>query len=458
MLHLRRESKGVPAVATASSLGSLLARFVRSGGTGIRLCRIACLSAALGCLLASAPVLAQDPGESTTGQTSGAGRTQAGVATLPTVVIEEKALDVARAGISPSLGATTYTLDSEQIDSQSQGEFASFDQTFYRFPGVAMDELDKRLHVRGEEANLQYRINGLLLPDGLSGFGQELSTKFLNSVSLITGILPAYYGNRTAAVVDIQTKTGDEMNNCGTASIYGGNYSTVTPSLEYGGRSGPFSGYGLVGYLHDSLGMANPNSNYRAMHDDTDQFKGFANVSYLIDSTSRLSLIASGDYGSFQLPTMRGTVPQFTYGSISAFDSSKVNENQYEQAYYEIVGYQKSFGDVNLQLTQSTRYSDVSFSPDPVADVIFNGIASATDHALTSNNFQADLSVSRQRPAHGAGRRLFQSSAGGSGYDGYGAPGHVPKRRVGPDAGRASLPHRRQLSENGRALWRLSAG
>ena len=69
-----------------------------------------------------------------------------------------------------------------------------------------------------------------------------------------------------------------------------------------------------------------------------------------------------------------------------------MNENQYEQAYYEILGYQKSFGDIDLQLTQSTRYSDVSFKPDTVADVIFNGIASDADHLLISNNLQGDAS------------------------------------------------------------------
>ena len=183
-------------------------------------------------------------------------------ATLPTVTttvtVEETALDNARARISPNLGATTYTLDRNKIDSQSQGEFGSFDQTFYRFPGVAQDELDKRLHVRGEEANLQYRINGLLLPDGLSGFGQELSTHFLDSVSLVTGILPGQYGNRTAGIVDIRTKSGLELNG-GSVSVYGGNYQTAMPTIEYGGRSGRFSGYGLASYLHDAIGMANPN-------------------------------------------------------------------------------------------------------------------------------------------------------------------------------------------------------
>jgi hypothetical protein len=207
--------------------------------------------------------------------------------TIPPVVVEEKALDEARARIAPSLGATTYTLDSDKIDTQSEGEFAPFDQTFYRFPGVAQDELDKRLHVRGEEADLQYRINGLLIPDGLSGFGQELSTTYLNSVSLITGTLPAQYGNRTAGIVDMTTKNGEDLSG-GTVSVYGGSYQRAQPTIEYAGTCGQFSGYGLFSYTHDSLGVGNPASSFRPSHDDTDQFKGFLNLSYLIDGSSRL--------------------------------------------------------------------------------------------------------------------------------------------------------------------------
>ncbi|MGA2150794.1 MAG: TonB-dependent receptor [Geobacteraceae bacterium] len=176
----------------------------------------------------------------------------------------------------------------------------------------------------------------------------------------------------------------------GTISVYGGDYHTAMPTIEYAGSSGSFSGYGTFSYRHDALGMANPTSSFRPKHDDTDQFKGFGNFSYLIDDTSRLTLILSAAHSTFQLPTTPGqaTLPIFT----TAFDSSKVNENQYEQAYYEILGYQKSFGDIDLQLTQSTRYSDVSFKPDTVADLMFNGIASDADHMLISNNLQCDLS------------------------------------------------------------------
>ena len=69
-----------------------------------------------------------------------------------------------------------------------------------------------------------------------------------------------------------------------------------------------------------------------------------------------------------------------------------MNDNQYELANYEILGYQKNLGNIDLQLTQSTRVSDVSFKPDTVADVIFNGIASDTDHQLISNNLNCDVS------------------------------------------------------------------
>ena len=300
-------------------------------------------------------------------------------------------MDDAREQITPPLGATVYTRDKDQIDSQSQGENASFDQTLYRLPGVTQDELDKRLHVRGEEANLQYRINGLLLPDGLSGFGQEFSTRFLNSVSLITGTLPAQYGNRTAGIIDMHTKSGADLNGA-VATLYGGGFGTVTPTIEYGGNSGPYSGYGIFSYQHNSIGMANPNPSYQPTHDNTDQFKGFANLSYLIDDTSRLSLILSGAQSSFQIPTADGQTPQYQFGAITAFDSSTINESQYEKAYYEILGYQKRLGNIDLQLTQSTRYSDVSFTPDTVGDVIFNGIASAAEHKLISNTAQADAS------------------------------------------------------------------
>ena len=96
----------------------------------------------------------------------------------------------------PSLGATRYTVGPDRLDSQAQGENAPFNQTILRFPGVAQDSFGQ-LHVRGEHANLQYRIDDVLLPESIPGFGQELETRFADSVSLITGALRPSSENTT---------------------------------------------------------------------------------------------------------------------------------------------------------------------------------------------------------------------------------------------------------------------
>ena len=63
-------------------------------------------------------------------------------------------------------------------------------------------------------------INDVLIPEGISGFGQELATRFVDHLSLITGALPAQFGYRTAGIVDIHTKSGISLNG-GDISLYG---------------------------------------------------------------------------------------------------------------------------------------------------------------------------------------------------------------------------------------------
>ena len=123
------------------------------------------------------------------------------------VVVQSQEMDISREEIVPSLGATRYTVGPDRLNSQAQGEDAPFNQTILRFPGVAQDSFGQ-LHVRGEHANLQYRINDVLLPESIPGFGQELQTRFADNISLITGALPAQFGFRTTGVIDIHTKNG----------------------------------------------------------------------------------------------------------------------------------------------------------------------------------------------------------------------------------------------------------
>jgi outer membrane receptor protein involved in Fe transport len=303
-------------------------------------------------------------------------------------------LDETRGLIQPSLGATSFIMDQQQILNLPQGADAPFNQVLLRAPGVAEDSAaNGDLHVRGEHANLQYRINDVLLPEGITGFGLELDPRFVQSMQLITGSLPAQYGFRTAGIVDIQTKTGG-FDEGGQFSLYGGSFDTVRPSLELGGSKGDLSYFADASYDHNDLGIENPTSSENAVHDVTDQYKTFTYLSYILNRTSRITFMGSASYSNFQVPDTpglpAGTSPDGKPWLPGPFDSSKLNENQNEQNYYGVVTYQKSAGDLNYQVSTFSRDSSVHFTPDPIGDLYFNGVASDVDRRLLSAGIQGD--------------------------------------------------------------------
>jgi opacity protein-like surface antigen len=306
------------------------------------------------------------------------------------VVVQSQELDISREQIVPSLGATRYTVGPDRLDSQAQGENASFNQTILRFPGVAQDSFGQ-LHVRGEHANLQYRIDDVLLPESIPGFGQELETRFADNISLITGALPAQFGFRNTGVIDIHTKSGAAFQTS-EASIYVGSFDTIKPSFEFGNVTGKLSSYVSTSYLHSGIGIENPTGSSNPIHDDTDQYKLFGYFSYIYDDTSRLTLLVSGNHSDFQIPNNPGQTGAFTVLGRSDFDSSKLDENQTEQSSYAILTYQKTAGDFSMQASIFNRYSSVLFRPDEVGDLIFNGVASRVDRDIVSNGIEFDSS------------------------------------------------------------------
>jgi outer membrane receptor for ferrienterochelin and colicin len=309
-------------------------------------------------------------------------------------------LDKARELIVPALGGTEFNLDKNQIDALSLGHNAPFNQLILRAPGVAQDSATNGdLHVRGEHANLQYRINGVLLPEGISGFGLELDPHFVENMEFITGSLPAQYGFRTAGVVDIKTKNGAAENG-GDVEVNGGSYDTFHPSFGYGGSTGNSNYFVDGSYNHNGIGIENPTSNSKPIHDTTDQSKTFVYLSHILDATSRISFIGSGSYSNFQVPntpglpvgTAPGGNPWNSTQGPATFDSSALNERQNEQNYYGVATYQKSAGDLNFQVSALGRNSSVHFMPDPVGDLYFNGVASDVKRTLTSGGLQTDAS------------------------------------------------------------------
>src|SRR5580658_6106132 len=162
--------------------------------------------------LLAGPVWADDPAQTSapaSGQLASAGQATTSPSSVSEIVVTAARLDAARDTIQPSVGASTYKFSDASIETLPAGENTPLNQVILQAPGVAQDSFGQ-LHIRGEHNGLQYRLNGVILPEGLSVFSQALSPRLAESVRLITGALPAEYGLRTAGIIDINTKSGTQ--------------------------------------------------------------------------------------------------------------------------------------------------------------------------------------------------------------------------------------------------------
>jgi outer membrane receptor protein involved in Fe transport len=316
-----------------------------------------------------------------------------------TVARQTEALDTARADLTPSGGANTFGLDRQAIAALPQGDNTPIEKVLLQAPGVTQDsKASGDIHVRNEHANLQYRVNGIMLPEGAAGFGQFLETSFISTLNLVTGALPAQYGLRTAGIVDITARTGSAEPE-GSIGIYGGSRSTLTPSVEYGGTAGRTQYFFTSRGLWSAEGLENPLPTLNPIHDWTQQGRAFGYTSTLLDPDTRLTTLAGVSIQHFQIPNQPGLPPQFTAFGISDFDSAGLNERQLERNLYGVVALQKKLADGDLQVAYFTRYSSIHFQPDPIGDIIFNGVASDIVRSSFLNGVQAD-SAWRIDPAH----------------------------------------------------------
>jgi outer membrane receptor protein involved in Fe transport len=330
------------------------------------------------------------------------------------IVAKNAVFDQARANIYTTVGTTSDTISRDTIQNLPQGDNAPVEKVLLQAPGVSQDSAASGLlHVRNDHANVQYRINGVFLPDGVTGLGSIFDTGFVGNMSLVTGALPAEFGLRTVGLVDITTRS-DLFNNSGSVGVYGGSFGTIQPSFEYGGTFGStcpttassgtykapasasdcFAGvqYYFTGrYTQNTVGIESATPTYNAFHDFTQQDRGFAYMSAYIDPTTRVSLIAGTATNNFQIPNRpdQPTVLNSAFG-VTGFNSLLLNENQVEKTHFSVLTAQKSYDGFDGQLSFFTRYSNLHYTPDPIGDLLINGVASDITRSSLTNGLQGD--------------------------------------------------------------------
>ncbi len=336
------------------------------------------------------------------------------------------AFDQSRSDLYTTVGTFSNVITHATIEALPGGDNQPVEKILLQAPGVSQDSAASGLlHVRNDHANVQFRINGVMLPDGLTGFGSILDASWIGSMSLVVGALPAEYGLRTVGLVDITTRP-DIFNNSGQVGFYGGSQGTLTPTIQYGGtfgstcpaaapvvgKSAPSSAdcfpgvqYFFTGrYLQTNEGLENSTASYSPIHDFSQQEKGFAYLSTFVDPYTRLSLIAGTTTSAFQIPNTPGQPVGLNGGVTSAFgvtsfNSAQLNENQLEDTQYSVLALQRSVNGFDGQISYFTRYDRLHYTPDPIGDLLINGVASDVVRQSLTNGVQADGSY-QINPAH----------------------------------------------------------
>lgn len=319
--------------------------------------------------------------------------------TLSTVDVTVQQLKKARIDLSPQVGTTVYRIDRSLIDSLGQGDAAPFDEVLLRVPGVSKDSTASgSIHVRDDHGNVQYRINGVVLPESISGFGQSIDTRYVQSVDFLTGALPAQYGLRTAGIVDIQTKEGLAKPG-GSLGLVLGSHNTQEENASFYGAKGNLSYYLSGSLVSNDNGIENPQPTLNPQNDHTRQGKTFGNFSYFVDDSTRIGFMFGTYNGKFQIPTNPGQTPSYSLTGFSdtetgfnALPSSDVREQQTEVNRFAVLSFQKSLDKLDYQISAFHQYSDLHYLPDPVGDLIYNGVASNTLRSNTANGLQFDAS------------------------------------------------------------------
>jgi outer membrane receptor protein involved in Fe transport len=310
--------------------------------------------------------------------------------TLQEIQVTAQRLNDARSSIETQTGASTYTIDSQAIAAMPGGENAQLNQVLLQAPDVVQDSFGQ-IHIRADHNDLQYRLNGIILPEGISVFSQTLSPWLISSLKLITGALPAEYGLRTAGIIDLSTNSG-LLQPGGEMSVYGGSHGTFQPSAEYGGSDGSFTYYVTGDYKQDNLGIESPDGSSNPLHDHTTQGHAFAYLEDIIDSNDRASLIMGLSDDEFEIPNQRDLQPSMglNVNGQTNYLSDNLNERQHELAEYAIASWQHSEGALNWQTSLSVRYTSLHFAPDWVGDLLFNGIAQDAFKNDTAIGWQTD--------------------------------------------------------------------
>ncbi|HXR19321.1 MAG TPA: TonB-dependent receptor [Steroidobacteraceae bacterium] len=292
-------------------------------------------------------------------------------------------------------GAADYRVRAQDMAGLPNGNQSAITEVLTQLPGVAVDQ-NQQIHIRDTEGpQFQYQINGWLVPLDINTnppFLSMLNTMFIQQLDLRVGVLPARYGLATGGVVDVQSKNGCQAQG-GEFSLEAGQRSTLSPSIEYAACDGALSSYVSARQTWSNTAFSSATPGPTPIHDEgsTPQALGF--WSYSLSAQTQLTLLLAATRSDDELPDAPGLARAYSLAGITSVPSSaQIDSHLNFRDRLAMAGiHSTTDSGLELQLGYTAHFISQQFLPDPVGELIYQGVASQALHEDADQTLQADL-------------------------------------------------------------------
>ena len=238
----------------------------------------------------------------------------------------------------------TYSVSRKEIEALPKGNNNDVHEVLLTVPSVIYGSL-KQTHIRQDHANQQFRIDGIPIPDTVTGsFADIVPPRAWERADIILGGMEAQYGNRAALVLDITSKSGTKPG-FGSLQVFGGSNETLNPSFEYGGTVGEkVRFYVLNSFVTTNRGLEPPTLGYTNYHNQSEKNNTYLRGDYQHDNRNNFSWIFLNSVAKYQIPTLPNVTanadvlallqaqdPAYSPVASQSVDQFQKENNQYSQ-------------------------------------------------------------------------------------------------------------------------------
>jgi len=167
-------------------------------------------------------------------------------------------------------------------------------------PGFVTDD-NGRMHPRGSESQVQYVVDGVPVTDNMSAiFSTSLDARTLRTVEVLTGGIPAEFGDKLAGVINVNTRSGLEGPTQGGISFSGGSFSTGEAAADFATHTKK------LGFLANLSASTSQRYLDPPTIDNFHNFgrtgKGFFRLDYQFDANNTIRGVFNFGGSNFQVP------------------------------------------------------------------------------------------------------------------------------------------------------------